>query len=326
MSSKESAVKRNGLSKRMQSFSDNPVVQNLLPLIGLVVIIVVFSILTDGKIIQPTNLKLIMGQVYVLMIASVGVFMVMTVGGLDFSQGSILGFSSIVVCWMSQYNILLAIVCGVIAGAIMGAVNGFFHVKFRIASFIVTICTMYLFRGLCEYITTNGPVAAASNVVALNKTWLKVVLTLAVLAIGFFLFHFTRLGIDLRAIGAGETAARFSGSRPELSKFLVYVAAGAITGFASFLNVVKVGSITGTAGTQMETQILIALVLGGMPINGGAKARFSNIVIGTLTYCILEKSLPMVFTNSATQQLVQGIIFLFAVALTIDRKNMRVIK
>lgn len=89
---------------------------------------------------------------------------------------------------------------------------------------------------------------------------------------------------------------------------------------------IKVGSITGTAGSQLETQILIALVLGGMPISGGAKSRFSNIIIGTLTYSVLEKSLPMIFPVSATQQLVKGIVFLIVVALTIDRKSMRVIK
>jgi ribose transport system permease protein len=99
-----------------------------------------------------------------------------------------------------------------------------------------------------------------------------------------------------------------------------------ITGFASFINVIRVGSITGTAGSQLETQILIALVLGGMPIGGGAKARFSNIIFGSLTYSVLERSLPMVFPVSATQQLVKGIIFLIVVALTIDRKSLRVIK
>lgn len=250
----------------------------------------------------------------------------MTVGGLDFSQGSILGLTSIIFCWVSQTNILLGILAAVLAGAAMGAFNGLFHVKFKIASFIVTICTMYFFRGLCKYITTNGPVPASLDVIALNQTWIKVLLTILVLVIGFFVFHFTRLGYDLRAIGAGETAARFSGCRPDLTKFLVYTASGAITGFASFINVIKVGSITGTAGTQLETQILISLVLGGMPISGGAKARFSNIIIGTLTYCVLEKSLPMVFPISATQQLVKGIIFLLVVALTIDRESLRVIK
>jgi Ribose/xylose/arabinose/galactoside ABC-type transport systems, permease components len=261
-----------------------------------------------------------------MMIASMGVFFIMTAGGLDFSQGSILGLSSIIFCWVSKTNILLAILAAIVTGAAMGAINGLFHVKFKIASFIVTICTMYLFRGLCEYFTTNGPIAASIQVVALNLTWLKLLLTGVVLLGGFLAFRYTRLGADIRAIGAGETAARYSGSRPDLTKFLIYVAAGAITGFASFINVVKVGAITGTAGSQLETQIMLALVLGGLPVSGGAKARFSNIVVGTITYCVLAVSLPMVLPDSATQQLVRGITFLIVVALTIDRKSLRVIK
>lgn len=301
-------------------------IRSFLPLFGFIGIVAIFSILTGGKIIRPANIGLMISQVYVLMIASTGVFMIMTVGGLDFSQGSILGLASIVFCWVSQFNIVLGIFAAMAAGALMGAFNGFFHVKFKIASFIVTICTMYFFRGLCKYITTGGPVPAVIEVLSLDQTWLKVLLTVAVLVIAYCVFHFTRVGYDLKAIGAGETAARFSGCRPDLTKFLVYVCSGAITGFASFINVIKVGSITGTAGSQLETQILIALVLGGMPISGGARARFSNIVIGSLTYCVLEKSLPMVFPFSATQQLVKGIIFLIVVALTIDHESLRVIK
>lgn len=301
-------------------------VRSLGPVLGFVGIILLFSILTGGRILQPKNLGLMLSQVFVLMIAATGVFFVMTVGGLDFSQGSILGLSSIIFCWVSQHNILLAVIASVAAGAAMGAFNGFFHVKFKIASFIVTMCSQYFFRGLCKYITTKGPVPASIEVLSLDQTWFKMTLMLIVLAIAFVVWHFTRVGFDLRAIGAGETAARFSGCRPDFTKFLVYVASGAITGFASFINVVRVGAITGTAGRQLETQILIALVLGGMPISGGAKARFSNIIFGTLTYCVLEKSLPMVFPVSATQQLVKGIIFLVIVALTIDHESLRVIK
>ncbi len=300
--------------------------RNLGPLLGFVGILVLFSILTGGKIIQPKNLSLMLSQVFVLMIASTGVFFVMTVGGLDFSQGSILGLSSIIFCWVSQYSIPIAVIASVAAGAAMGAFNGFFHVKFKIASFIVTMCSQYFFRGLCKYITTAGPVPASIEVLSLDKTWFKMVLMLIVLIAAFIVWHYTRVGFDLRAIGAGETAARFSGCRPDFTKFVVYVASGAITGFASFINVVRVGSITGTAGRQLETQILIALVLGGMPISGGARARFANIIIGTLTYCVLEKSLPMVFPVSATQQLVKGIIFLIVVALTIDHESLKVIK
>ncbi len=299
---------------------------NFGPLFGFIGIVLLFSILTGGKIIQPKNFSLMLSQVFVLMTCSCGVFLIMTVGGLDFSQGSILGLSSIIFCWVSMYNIPLAIAASIVAGAVMGAFNGFFHVKFKIASFIVTMCSQYFFRGLCKYITTGGPVPANTNVTGLDLTWFKFLLMGIVLLVVFIIWHFTKVGFNLRAIGAGETAARFSGCRPDLTKFLVYVTSGAITGFASFINVVHVGSITGTAGRQLETQILIALVLGGMPISGGARARFSNIILGTLTYCVLEKSLPMVFPVSATQQLVKGIIFLVVVALTIDHESLKVIK
>ncbi len=298
----------------------------LLPPLGLIAIIVIFSILTNMRIVEANSINLILSQVYVLMIACVGVFMVMTVGGIDFSQGSILGLSSIVVSYLSFYNIPLAILAGIVTGACIGAVNGFFHVKFRIPSFIVTICTMYLFRGLCAYFTTDSPVAAVISITKYNVTWIKVLLTVLVLVAAYIVFNFTKFGITLKAIGAGEKGALFSGVRVELMKFLVFVIAGAITGFAAFLNVIKVGSITATAGSQLETQILIALVLGGFPISGGAKVRFYNIIIGTLIYCILNNGLVMLGYDSYVQQLIKGIIFVIVVALTIDRRTGQVIK
>ena len=83
--------------------------------------------------------------------------------------------------------------------------------------------------------------------------------------------------------------------------------------------------ITAT-GSQLETQILIALVLGGLPISGGAKVRFYNIIIGTLIYCILNNGLVMLGYDTAVQQLIKGIIFVIVVALTIDRRTGQVIK
>ena len=322
----EKTIKEKHSSSKAKSILTSSRFLDLLPLIGLIVIIVVFAITTHMEIVQAKSINLILSQVYVLLIASTGVFFVMTIGGLDFSQGSILGISSIVISALSFYSIPLALVAGIVSGAFIGAFNGFFHVKFKIPSFIVTICTMYLFRGLCAYITTNAPVAAVTSITSLNLTWLKIVLTVVFLLVAYLIFTYTKLGTSLKAVGAGETAARFSGIRTDLTKFLVFVAAGAITGFAAFLNVVKVGSITATAGNQLETMILIALVLGGMPISGGAKVRFSNIIIGTLIYCILNNGLVMLGFDTAIQQLIKGTVFLFVVALTIDKKSLHIIK
>lgn len=311
---------------KLSALLDSDTFKGLLPFIGLVVILGAMYYLTDGRIMQPKRLRLLLSQVYYPMIVATGVFFVMTLGSIDFTEGSTLGVASIVVSVLSFYSIPLAIIGGILTGAAIGAVNGFFHVKFRLQSFIVTICTMYLFRGVCAYFTTETAIPASAAIKALDSDNLKIGITVAVLVVAYFLFKFTRIGNDVKAVGSGETAAKFSGVRTDKVKFLAFVAAGALTGLAAFVNVIKVGSITSTAGNQLETQILISLVLGGLPITGGAKVRFSNIVVGTLMYTVLNNGLVMLGFESATQQLIKGIVFLIFVALTIDRKALKVIK
>ncbi len=314
----EKALKRAELASKIRA---------VLPVMGLICISAIFNVLSQGKLLAPSNIKLLMSQVYVTMVASTGVFFIMTMGGLDFSQGSILGIASIVFCFLSRYNIPLAIIGGILAGAAIGAINGFFYVKRKVKSFVVTICTMFLFRGLIEYATTNAPVQGdIVKTVILNNEKLKVTITLIVLLIAFFFFRFTKFGRYLKAIGAGEKAAAFSGIETDKMKFLVYVLAGAITGLAAFINVVKVGSVTANSGSQLETRIMIALVLGGMPISGGAKVKFENVVVGSLLYIILNAGLVTLGLSPAMQQLIEGIVFLIVVAITSDRNSVQIVK
>ena len=312
----EKTTTRDNQQSRLRTFLAGDTFKALLPLIGFVVIIVVLNIMTQGKILTPKKLRLLFSQIYYPTIVAVGVFFVMTLGSIDFTEGSTLGVASLVVSALSFINVPLAILGGILTGAAIGAINGFFHVKFKLQSFIVTICTMYLFRGVCAYFTTETAVPASAAIKAMDNNGLKIGITVAVLIVGWFLFRFTRIGNDVKAVGAGETAARFSGVHTDRVKFLAFVCAG----------VIKVGSITATAGNQLETQILISLVLGGLPITGGAKVRFSNIIVGTLMYAVLNSGLAILGYDPQTQQLIKGVIFLIFVALTIDRKALKVIK
>ena len=314
------ASKEEALKKR----STMQLVRSLLPIAGLIIIFIVFNTLTKGRMLS--KLSMAMSSVYVTMIASTGVFFAMTMGGLDFSQGSILGMASIVVCLVSKTSIPLAIVAGIATGAAIGAINGFFYVNRKIKSFIVTICTMFLFRGIIKYLTSNAPVQGSAKLIMLNTDRVKIICTLVIVVIGFIAFHFTKFGLSLKAIGAGEKAAKFAGIHTNRMKFFVYVLSGAITGFAAFINSIKVGSVTASGGNQVETQILIALVLGGMPISGGAKARFINVIIGSLLYVVLSSGLNMIGLSTQAQQLVQGVVFLVFVAVFADRESLAVIK
>lgn len=299
-------------------------IRAILPVVGLVLVFMVFNLLTNWQLVA--NLDLTLSQAYVIIISATGVFFIMTMGGLDFSQGSILGLASIVVCAVSKTNMILAILAGILTGAAVGAFNGFFYVQRKISSFIVTICSMFLFRGLIKYLTTNAPIAGSASLIFYDSVPIKLGCTLLVVVLGFMVFRFTKFGIHLKAIGAGERAAAFSGINVDRTKFLIYVLAGAITGLAAFINVVKVGSVTSSAGNQLETQILIALVLGGLPITGGARVRFENILVGSLLYSFLSSGLIMLGFSTQMMQLIQGVVFLAFVALFADRSSLQVIK
>ena len=318
------AVKNESKEAQLAKASRMNMIRSILPVVGLVGIFLLFNILTGGGMVKSKNLLL--SQVYVTVISAMGVFFIMTMGGLDFSQGSIMGMASIAVCILSKYNIVLAILGGILTGAVIGAFNGFFYVNRKIKSFIVTICSMFLFRGVIKYLASDAPVAASMKVYDFDNMPFKLTLTLIVLVIGFVIFRFTKFGMYLKAIGAGEKAAMFAGIRTDRMKFLIYVLSGAITGLAAFLNVAKNGSATANAGNQLETQILIALVLGGMPISGGAKVRFSNIVVGSMLYVVLQNGLQMMGMSVQIQQLIQGVVFLVFVAIFADRQSLKVIK
>ena len=300
--------------------------KNYLPFIGFVVILLFFAVATNGAILTAKNITLILSGGYMLMIAACGVWMIMTMGCLDFSQGSMLGVSCAVVCALSKVNPVLAVVGGIATGAAIGAVNAYFHVNRQIQSFIVTMCIMFLLLGVCAFITTESPVNAANYVVQLNSMPLLMGITVAVLVVTYVVTRFTSLGHNLKAIGANERAARFAGIKVQRTKTLVYVAAGCITGLAAFVNAIKVGSVTSTAGNMFETQLLIAMVLGGMPINGGARARFSNVVVGVLSYLVLQKGLVMMGFTTEIQQLILGVVFILMVTVFSERSANQVIK
>ena len=320
----KTSVNKSSKEEQLAKVSRINMIRSILPIAGLIVIFVLFNVLTNGGMWNSRSLLL--SQVYVVVIAATGVFFIMTMGGLDFSQGSILGMASIVVCLLSKTNIILAVLGGIVTGAAIGAFNGFFYVNRKIKSFIVTICSMFLFRGIIKYLTSNAPIAASMKVYDYDTMTFKLIVTLIVLIAGFVVFRFTKFGTYLKAIGAGEKAAMFAGIRTDRMKFLIYVLSGAITGLAAFLNIAKNGSATANVGNQLETQILIALVLGGMPISGGAKVRFSNIIVGSMLYIVLQNGLRMMGMTTQAMQLIQGVVFLVFVAIFADRQSIKVIK
>ena len=118
------------------------------PYVGLIFVVAVLAVLTGGDVIAPGNIKLVLEQSIILIMASIGLTFVMTMGMLDLSVGANICICCYVIAKVCQINIPLGIISGLLMGGLVGTVNGVLTGKYKIMSFLVTLCTRYIINGL----------------------------------------------------------------------------------------------------------------------------------------------------------------------------------
>ena len=301
-------------------------IRKLIPYIGLVLIIVLFGALTQGKLLTFRNLKLIFNQAVVLIIACVGVTFVMSQGSLDLSQGSLLGISGAMPASFAAIHPALALPMALLTGIAVGCINGSLLAFFKIPSFIITLCILFALRGLTVIATHSGSIPIPFEMLGLDSYRIKATLLMTIIVIAYYFFDYTSIGKSMRAIGSGEVSARYSGVPVERMKVLAYLISGVLCGLCGWLNVVRTGAADSKTGLLFELDILTALVLGGMPLTGGSSAKIQSAIIGGFMLAILSNGMVLVGIQAELQQAVKGVIFLLAVSLSFERESVVLIK
>lgn len=220
---------------------------------------------------------------------------VIVTGGIDLSVGSILGLTAILlgVFWKNlglplPAAIALAMLCGTFAGW----VNGYIITRFNVPALIATLATLALYRGLAEGISQARSVRGypewffffgQGEVLGVPfQLWLLGIATvIAAVVLGL-----TPFGRATYAIGANETAARFSGIRVNATKLWIYSAAGFLSALAAVVFVSRVTTTRSDMGTGLELDVITGVVLGGTSIFGGR-----GTIIGTVLGLILIQAL-----------------------------------
>ncbi|MBN1423289.1 ABC transporter permease [Candidatus Fermentibacteria bacterium] len=301
-------------------------IKKLIPYIGLALIILLFGVLTQGKLLTLRNLKLVFNQAVVLIIASTGVAFVMAQGSLDLSQGSLLGITGAMTATAAALHPGLALPMALLTGFAVGLINGSLLAFLKIPSFIVTLCVLFVLRGLTVIATHAGSIPVPMEMLAFDSYDIKVTLLVLILAGAYYLFNYTQTGKGMRAIGSGEVAARYSGVPVERLKVTAYLISGTLCGLCGWLNVVRTGAADSKTGLLLELDILTALVLGGMPLTGGSGAKLQSAVVGGLMLALLGNGMVLVGIMAELQQAVKGVIFLLAVYLSFERESAVLIK
>ncbi len=297
------------------------IVESSGPYLGLIFLTIALTILTGGEVIAPGNIKLVLEQSIILIFASTGLIFVMTMGMLDLSVGANICICCYMVAKVCQVNIPLGILTALLTGILVGFLNGVLTGRYKIMSFLVTLCTRYIINGLMVPLIAKEAVTVPFALYSYDNFGFKITVLILLVGAAGCLYMFTPFGNRVRMIGSNELGASYSGVNVRQVKIGCYMICGAFGAVAAFFTAIRTGTAALNTGSDMMFNALIALVMGGFPARGGAKARFSSCVVGGLVLSILTNGLTLLEMDATLQQFLKGGIFLLIIVLVSEKKR-----
>lgn len=290
--------------------------------LGLAVLVIFFSLTTGGKFLTPSNMELIVKQGFTLFITALSAVFIMATGNLDFSIGANIGFCcSLCALAAKAYSPAVGIAVSVIVGTLIGLANGLIITKLKLPSFITCLCMMFILTASTQTIcnVAGGSISAPLAMRKWESLQLYLVIGAIYFAVMLILFRYTKFGKYMKALGVSPEAARQSGVNVDRMIVLGYLLTGFAAGLAGFFSMIRTGGASTTTGTSMSTDVMIAIVFGGMSIAGGATSKISAAVLGFLIVTVLNNGMILAGFGGELQQLVKGLLFLIVIAVSTKR-------
>ena len=295
--------------------------------IALIILCTVFTI-ANSRFLSLANFMNIFQQVAVVAIAAFGMTWVILLGEIDLSVGSIIAVAGMV----GAQSLALgtgfpaALLITIIAGAILGAVNGLLTARLLLPSFIVTVATMSIYRGLVSLPTGGAPLMISDpNWQAIGAShFLGVPLIIWILLVLFLVNHIalsmTVFGRETYLTGGNREAALYSGIRVNRIKIIIFTLSGVMSAIAGILLSSRLYSAQTNAGLSYELDAIAAAVLGGTSLSGGV-GTMPGTLIGALIIGVLNNGMNMLSVPYFYQLIVKGVVIIIAVWLDVRAKR-----
>ena len=340
-STKELALKTKSITPKQVG---NALLNNALIIIMLLV--AAYVAVTQPSFLAPNSLINLLSLTAAYLPVALGIAGCIVLTGTDLSAGRAVGITACVAASLLQATdaankmwpnigtlpIPLVILIVVAIGAAIGAFNGFFVAKFKLHPFIVTLATqlilytillLYVQQGNNKGMAISGLSAEYRNFVVGNPPLLSfgsiqipnyVIYAVLLTILMWFIWNKTTFGKNMFALGANEEAARVSGVNVFATTIAVFALAGAMYGWAGFVESARIASNTANTGLNYELDAIAACVIGGVSFVGGI-GKISGIVIGVIMLRLIFVALPLVGMDQNLQYAIKGGIILFACAL-----------
>ena len=253
-----------GIGKRFAE-TDQP-----LFLYGAFLLLIVGFSIANPLFLSTGNLLNILNQTALVTIMATGVALVIITGEIDLSVGSVLALSGVSAALFMNHitqNWFLGALVGIAVGALVGLVNGVLSARFLIPSFLVTLGTLSIARGIALIMTGTAPVLvtdqtfwavfAEASVIGIPA---PIVWTIVVVATVWVILHFSVFGRRIFATGGNLAAANFSGINTRNVKISVFLISGALAGLAGVIVAARGHAIRPDVGAGIELDVLAAVI------------------------------------------------------------------
>lgn len=291
----------------------------LMPVGLLLILVGVFAIATNGRLVTGTSLKIIVNQALVVAIVSTGGAFIFASGNVSLSLGAttVLTATLSVMIYNATGSLVLMMVSAVLIGVVLMATSALLSTALGVRVMYVTIVMMTMFSALQQAILGGSTVAIPTALSqSLEKGGFMYIAFGVFFLICVVLFHFTDIGRSLRFIGTNNLCAEQTGISKKKYLLIAFIIAGVGCGIGALVAVVRGGSVGTSTLTSLNMDCMLALVLGGMSIFGGSKSYVYSGVIGALTVIVLNQGLTMLQVDSTIIQAIRGVAFLALVTLS----------
>ena len=288
--------------------------QRLFPFVGLIVIIVIFTIINQGNMWSATNLLTVISIMIPLCLGGSGMVYVAAQGSTDLSMGSLVALCGTIAGIASMsLGFWAFIVISLAVGIGVGILNGVIVSKCKVSSLMVTLAMLFALRALVAFITNGQVFFVDQQILMLNRMEIKLPIFLGVIALMWYLFEYTKIGYFSRCMGENQTVGKFAGISVAKYQILGFALSGAMAGMIGIFTVGSIGGISPTMGNFLELQVMIAMFVGGVPVTGGAGSKFYKVVVGALMLAFLQNGLTVSRVSAEMSELIQGIILICVV-------------
>ena len=295
----------------------------LLILLAVLAALTVLMAVASPYFFSWKNCRNILNQSAIYLILSVGMTFVICAGQIDLSVGAVIGFAGVSMGLFYHAGLPAgaAILTGLLISAAVGLVNGIFVAYGKINSFIVTLSTMTILRGIVLILTNSssvfgfGPVFTFIGSGSIGPVNMPILISLATAAAGAVLLHKTKFGNYCLFLGSNEIALHRSGVNVKKYKLIIFSLCGLCAGAAGLVVTARLNSAEPLAGQGYEMDAIAATILGGTSMQGG-KGSLIGTVIACLILNVLKNGLTLLAISSHYQEILTGMILLLSVLIS----------